>query len=174
MPQRTFDTPGKVRVVVENDVGLVVITAREAATTEVHLEAGSAGARGRPKRATVEDQTAGDTQVIRVKIPHKHGMKFVRRNGVTVRIELPIDGDIEVATASANVELNGTMGEVNVKTSSGDIMADDTSGGLRCRSQPVASISVGTVARRPEDPLGVGRPAGGPGQRPGPGQHHLG
>ena len=41
--QRTFDTPGKVRVVVENDVGLVVITAREAATTEVTLEADSGG-----------------------------------------------------------------------------------------------------------------------------------
>jgi DUF4097 and DUF4098 domain-containing protein YvlB len=143
--QRTFATPGKVRVVVENEVGEVVITARESATTDVHLEAGSPGAEDLVERATVEDKLSGDGRVIRVKIPHTHGMRFVRRNGVTVRIELPTDGDIDVATASANVELNGTMGDVTVKTASGDITADDTSGALRAKSAS-GDISVGTVA----------------------------
>ena len=143
--QRTFDTPGKVRVVVENDVGLVVITAREAATTEVTLEADSGGSEELVEGATVENQPSGGDSVIRVKVPHKHGMKFVRRNGVTVRIGMPLQGDVDVATASADVELNGSIGEARVKTVSGDITADDASGDMRAKSVS-GDISVGTVA----------------------------
>jgi DUF4097 and DUF4098 domain-containing protein YvlB len=142
--QRTFETPGKVRVVVENEVGLVVITARDSATTEVNLEANSIGAEELVEQATVEDHASGDHRVIRVKIPHKHGMKFVRRNGVTVRIDMPLQGDVDVATASADVELNGPIGEVTVKTASGDITADDASGDLRAKSAS-GDISVGKV-----------------------------
>jgi DUF4097 and DUF4098 domain-containing protein YvlB len=142
--QRNFATPGKVRVVVENEVGLVVITARPATTTEVTLEAHSAGAEELVAQATVEDQASGDGHTIRVRIPHKHGMKFVRRNGVTVRIAMPLDGDVDVATASADVELNGSVGEAVVKTASGDITADDASGGLRAKSAS-GDISVGSV-----------------------------
>jgi DUF4097 and DUF4098 domain-containing protein YvlB len=142
--QRNFATPGKVRVVVENEVGLVVITAREAATTEVNLEANSAGAEELVAAATVEEQASGSGQVIRVRIPHKHGMKFVRRNGVTVRIDMPRDGDVDVATASADVELNGPVGEAVVKTASGEITADDASGDLRAKSAS-GDISVGSV-----------------------------
>src|ERR1039457_3877521 len=143
--QRTFDTPGRVRVVVENDVGLVVITAREAATTEVTLEADSAGSGELVEGATVENQPPGGDYVIRVKTPHKHGMKFVGRNGVTVRIGMPLQGDVDVAMASADVELNGSIGEARVKTVSGDITADDASGDMRAKSVS-GDISVGTVA----------------------------
>ena len=143
--QRTFDTPGKVRVVVENAVGMVVITARAAATTEVTLEADSAGAQELVERATVEDQPSSDYRVVRVRIPHQHGMRFGRRNGVTVRIGMPLHGDVDVVTASADVELNGAIGEAKVTTASGDITADDASGDLRATSGS-GDISVGTVA----------------------------
>jgi DUF4097 and DUF4098 domain-containing protein YvlB len=143
--QRTLDTPGRVRVVVMNEVGSVVIIARDAATTDVHLEANSSGAEELVQEAMVEHQPSGEQHVVVVKIPHKHGMRFVRRNGVTVRMEIPLGSDVEVSTASADVELHGLMGEVTVKTASGDITADDASGDLRAKSAS-GDISVGKVA----------------------------
>jgi DUF4097 and DUF4098 domain-containing protein YvlB len=126
--ERTFATPGHVLVNVENDVGLVVITGVEGSTTSVSLEAAPAGAEELLQRAVVECQKAGDRDVVRVRIPHAHGMKFVRRNGVTVRIDMPSGGDVDVKTASADVELNGTVGGVSVKSASGDVTADYASG----------------------------------------------
>jgi DUF4097 and DUF4098 domain-containing protein YvlB len=142
--QKTFETPGKVRVEVDNAVGLVVITARETASTNVLLEADSDGAEELVERATVESQPSGGLHVVRVKVPHKHGMKFVRRNGVTVRIDMPLEGDVDVATASADVELNGSVGEATVKTASGRITADDASGDLRVKTAS-GDISVGKI-----------------------------
>jgi len=143
--RRTFDTPGKVRVEVENDVGLVVITAREAATTEVSLVADSVGAEELVERATVEGQPSGSRHVVRVKVPRRHGRRFDRRGGVTVRIDMPLEGDVDVATATADVELNGSVGQALLKTASGDITADDAAGDVRAKSA-CGNITVGNVA----------------------------
>jgi DUF4097 and DUF4098 domain-containing protein YvlB len=132
--ERSFATPRDVVVSVENEVGLVVVTGLDTATTSVSLEASTAGGEELVQRAIVESQQMGDHDVIRVRIPHAHGMKFVRRNGVTVRIDMPAAGDVEVKTASADVELNGTLGDVSVKSASGDVTADEASGDVRITS----------------------------------------
>ena len=78
-----------------------------------------------------------------VKIPRLHGMKFIRRNGVTVRIEVPIGSDVTVMSASAHVELNGSLGGADVKTASGDITADDVEE-MRAKTAS-GDVEVGTV-----------------------------
>jgi DUF4097 and DUF4098 domain-containing protein YvlB len=134
-----------VLVVVENEVGLVELTAREGGETEVTLEATSSAAEEMVERATVDCRPSSGGHTVRVRIPHLHGMKFVRRNGITVRVIMPTGSDVEVATASADVEISGLVGKADLKTASGDVVADDVSGDFVAKSAS-GNITVGTVA----------------------------
>jgi DUF4097 and DUF4098 domain-containing protein YvlB len=144
MREESFATPGRLQVIVNNEVGLVVITTSESTTTSVSLEGDSAGAEELIERATIECRSTDGSDVVRVKIPRMHGMKFIRRNGVTVRITTPDGCDVDVTTASADVELNGSFGGVTVKSASADITVDDAAGDLRAKTAS-GDISVGTV-----------------------------
>jgi DUF4097 and DUF4098 domain-containing protein YvlB len=141
--ERTFETPGGVRLYVDNQVGLVVVTARATGTTVVSLEADTPGGDELVERATVGCRPWGDGHVVAVKVPHLHGVRFLRRNAVTVRVEVPEGGQVTVVTASADIEIDGPVGEADVKTGSGtitmgrvggDIRAQTASGDLRCSS----------------------------------------
>jgi DUF4097 and DUF4098 domain-containing protein YvlB len=70
-------------------------------------------------------------------------MKFIRRNGVTVRVDVPEGSDVRVVSASADVELNGSLGRANVKTASGALTADDLAD-LRAKTAS-GDVEVGTV-----------------------------
>lgn len=122
--EQTFATAGRVLVVVENEVGLVAITAREGDTTHVVLVAETPGAEELVERAVVEYRPERGHDIVLVKIPRLHGMRFIRRNGVSVRVDVPPGTDVKVTAASAPVELNGPIGDANVKTASGDVTAD--------------------------------------------------
>jgi DUF4097 and DUF4098 domain-containing protein YvlB len=141
--EKTYATTGKVFVVVHNEVGLVALTAHAGTSVHVALEAERPDAEELVEQATVDCRHAGGRDVVVVKIPRLHGMRFVRRNGVTVRIALPRGSDVEVVTASANVELNGSLGAVSVKTASGEVTADDVDD-LRAKTAS-GDIEVGTV-----------------------------
>jgi DUF4097 and DUF4098 domain-containing protein YvlB len=119
--ERTFETPGRVWVVVENMVGQVSLATGDPATTRVTLTADAPDAQELVDRAVVECDQRGGRNLIRVKVPKRHGPRFMRRNGVTVRISLPADADVEAATASADVDLTGVFGDLKLTTASGDI-----------------------------------------------------
>jgi hypothetical protein len=125
--EKTFTTQGKVRVFVDNQVGLIAVTARPGNESQVvvTLEPDTPGATEFVDAAVVERRASRDHEHVIVKIPRLHGMKFVRRNGVTVRVETPPGSDVAVACGSGPVELNGVLGIVDVKTASGDVTADD-------------------------------------------------
>ena len=123
--EQTFATPRPVFVFVHNDVGVTVITGRAGDTSEVALTAETAGGRELVERATVDVRKNAGRDTVVVKIPRVHGMKFIRRNGITVRIDVPSGSDVRVVSASADVELNGSLGRANVRTASGALTADD-------------------------------------------------
>ena len=123
--ERTFETPGPVRLWVENAVGLVSITATETDTTTVELEAATPGGLELVDRAAVECRSTGQGMVVVVKIPKAHGMKFVRRNAVIARITVPTDSRLDIATGSADVDVTGRIGAAEFKTASGDVTAAD-------------------------------------------------
>src|ERR1019366_2251626 len=113
--EQSFATPHPVLVYVHNDVGSTVITAHSEDTSHVSLTAETPGARELVERATVECRQRGGRDVVVVNVPRVHGMKFIRRNGVTVRVDVPQGSDVRVVSASADVELNGSLGRANVK-----------------------------------------------------------
>jgi DUF4097 and DUF4098 domain-containing protein YvlB len=143
--KKTFDTPGQVDLTVENAVGLVVVTATETSTTEVSVEATTPDAQELVDRSTIECTPSGGRHVVRVKVPSRHGMRFMRRNAVTVRVTVPREAVVDVATASADIELRGPMGAVEVKTASGEVSADDVARHLRAKPAS-GDVIVGHVA----------------------------
>ncbi len=142
--ERTFETPGAVRLYVENEVGLVVITARDTDRTIVSLEAGTLDAEELVERAVVECRPSGGRYLVAVKVPHGHGLRFLRRNAVTVRVEVPEGGQVDVTTASADIEINGSVGEADLTTGSGDVSADDVAADVTAKTAS-GDITLGTV-----------------------------
>ena len=142
--EQTFATPHPVFVFVHNDVGLTVITGRVGDTSHVSLTAETAGGLELVERATVEVRQNRGRDIVVVKIPKVHGMKFIRRNGITVRVDVPSGSDVRVVAASADIELNGSLGRANVKTASGSLTADDLAE-LRVKTAS-GDVEVGTVA----------------------------
>jgi DUF4097 and DUF4098 domain-containing protein YvlB len=142
--EKTFETPGGVRLYVDNKVGLVTVTACATASTVVVLEADTPGADELVERATVECRPAGSRSIVAVKIPHPHGMRFLRRGGVTVRVQVPEGAQVTVVTASADIEIDGPVGEADVQTASGEISADDVAGDVTVKTAS-GDITMGAV-----------------------------
>ena len=141
--EKTFETPGDVRLYVENEVGHVAISTGVTEATQVTLEPDTAGAEELIGRATVECRTSGRRHMVVVKIP-RQGMRFMRRNGVTVRVDLPQGSDVNVMAGSADVDINGPVGTAELATSSGDITADDVVGDFESKTAS-GDIIVGAV-----------------------------
>ncbi len=80
-----------------------------------------------------------------VKVPKQGvGSRFLRRNAVTVRVEMPEGSDVTVVAGSADVEVTGPIGAGDFATSSGDVAADDVAADLIARSAS-GDITVGAV-----------------------------
>jgi DUF4097 and DUF4098 domain-containing protein YvlB len=143
--ERTFETAGALRVVVVNAVGRVSIAAAETTSTHVTLDADTADAEELVERATVESAPFGDGHVVTVKVPQRHGLKFMRRNGVSIMVTLPAGADIEVVTASADIDLTGALGNLNLKTASGDVDADGRAGEVKAMTSS-GDVVIGQAA----------------------------
>ncbi|HEX3333322.1 MAG TPA: DUF4097 family beta strand repeat-containing protein [Acidimicrobiales bacterium] len=142
--EKTFETRGDVRLYVENEVGHVAITTGPSLATTVSLEPETADAEQLVERATVECHTTGGSRhMVVVKVP-RQGMRFLRRNPVTVRVDLPEGSDVNVMAGSADVDITGPVGAAELATSSGDISADDVAGDFDSKTAS-GDIIVGAV-----------------------------
>jgi len=143
--ERTFETPGTVRLYVENEVGLVTISARETATTVVSLEADTPAGEELVERAAVECRPrSGSRHIVAVKVPSLRGRRFLRRAGVTVRVEVPEGSDVKVLAGSADVDITGSINAADLASSSGDICTDDVAADAVAKSAS-GDITVGAV-----------------------------
>jgi DUF4097 and DUF4098 domain-containing protein YvlB len=142
--EKTFETPGGVRLSVEIHAGLVVVTSGATDRTVVSIEADTPGAEELVRRATVECHPTGNRHLVAVKLPQVYGMRLLRRNAVTVRVEVPEGAQVAVATASANMEVNGPVGEVEFKTASGNASIDDVVADVTTKTAS-GTITIGNV-----------------------------
>jgi len=142
--EKTFETPGGVRLSVEVHSGLVVVTAGATDRTVVSIVADKPGAAELVERATVECRPSGRRHVVEVKLPRVYGMRLLRSNSVTVRVEVPGGAEVAVATASADVEINGPVGDVDLKTASGNASIDDVAADVTTKTAS-GNVTIGTV-----------------------------
>jgi hypothetical protein len=149
-----FDTPGKTRLRVKNAAGLISVDASETGRTTVELEAlrNDDATREAIERATVEMN--GNEVTVEIGVGGKGfgvgpaWITFGRTPSVGVRIRCPEDTDLDCATASADVAASGRLGNVELKTASGDIAVEHVTG-LRVQSASgdVRAVTVDGEAR---------------------------
>jgi hypothetical protein len=142
--EKTFETPGPVRLSVEVPAGAVSVVAQPSAVTEVSLEAESAGAEALVSRARVEHRDAAGGGVVVVKLPRQRGLRAMRGNPVRVRVAVPEGSDVRVVTASAGVDVAGTIGGAEVVTASGDASLGDVGADIVVQSVS-GHVTAGTV-----------------------------
>lgn len=119
----SFDTPEPISVTAHVEAGSVQFAAGEGPSTVVDV-------RPRDPERDQDVRTAGQTGVtyaggvLAVRTP-KPGL-LGRTGTVDVTVELPVGSRIEVTGAWVQVLGEGRLGEVRVKTSSGDVRLDTT------------------------------------------------
>lgn len=139
-----FDTPGKVRLRVKNPAGLISVDPSESGRTTVELEPlrDDDTTREAIERATVE--LNGNEVLVDIGVGGRGfggaalgvgpaWISFGRTPQVAARIRCPEDADLDCTSASADVSAQGRLGEVEVKTASGDVSVERVTG-LRVQS----------------------------------------
>jgi DUF4097 and DUF4098 domain-containing protein YvlB len=119
----TFDTPEAIAVTARVDAGSIQFTAGERTDTVVEV-------RPRDPDKSVDTRTADQTEVryasgtLTLRTPRLN--LFGRSGTVDVTVELPTGSHIDVSGSWTQVLGEGRLGEVRVKTSSGDTRLDTT------------------------------------------------
>lgn len=115
---RQFETPEPIDLVVEIGRGRVRIFAVETTETMVEVE----GPDAEEVAVTFEDN------LLRVIGPKHNGGFFGKEHGLEVSITLPTDSNAAVKTGSADVQSEGRLNDVRVKSGSGDVTCDTFAG----------------------------------------------
>jgi DUF4097 and DUF4098 domain-containing protein YvlB len=112
----TFAAAGPLEARLELAEGSISVDAAEVSEATVSLE--PMGRREDRAMAAIEEaEVICDGQRLVVKVP-----KHVRRQGpIRMEIAVPERSSVSARTASANVEVRGVLGEVDVATASGDV-----------------------------------------------------
>ncbi|MCX5393284.1 DUF4097 family beta strand repeat-containing protein [Streptomyces sp. NPDC006482] len=137
----SFDTPEPISVTARVEAGSLQFTAGDRPDTVVEV-------RPRDPKKDLDVRTAGQTEVVygggvlTVRTPKSN--LFGRTGVVDVTVELPTGSHLDVTGAWTQVLGEGRLGEVRVKTSSGDARFD-TTGPLKLTASH-GSITVDRVA----------------------------
>ncbi|MGW7268821.1 DUF4097 family beta strand repeat-containing protein [Streptomyces sp. NPDC054842] len=119
----SFDTPAAISVTAHVDAGSIQFTASERADTVVQVAP-------RDPKKDLDVRTADQTEVrhasgaLTLRTPKTN--LFGRTGTVDVTVELPEGSRIDLTGAWVQVLGEGRLGEVRVKTSSGDVRLDST------------------------------------------------
>ena len=171
--ERTFDTPKPVRLMVENESGLVTVHAVSAVATTVSVLAETPGAEELVERTTVECRSLGDTTRSWSRSRASTGSASGAATRSACASSCRWAATSTVTTAAADIEVTGTVGAAELKTASGDVSTDDIDDGLRAITAS-GNVIVGTVSGHASHALGLGQPALHPGHGSGRLRVHLG
>lgn len=131
----TFQTPEHITLSVELPSGAATVTALPSATTtEVELtpaRLGDTDAEELIAQSRVE--LSGDTVVVHV--PSLKGRSFLRRTPeILVTATIPVGSDLVAKLKSADLTVDGELGDARVETASGDVTLADVAGDLKVAS----------------------------------------
>jgi DUF4097 and DUF4098 domain-containing protein YvlB len=124
MRRETFDTPGPLELNVRVPAGDVDLETIEGSETVVEISANPEI----EEEARIELHPKRDGHELLVVIEKKSGFFRSFREDVRVRISSPPGADVELSTASADVEARGDYGAAKVNTASGDVRFEHIAG----------------------------------------------
>jgi DUF4097 and DUF4098 domain-containing protein YvlB len=119
---RQFETPAPIDLYVEIGRGAVEVTATSTSTTTLDIVG----------RDAEEVDVTFENGRLTVIAPKDQGGWFSGRDReLRVQVELPIGSNAGVKTGSADIRLDGELGEGRIKTGSGDVTCDTFTGAAR-------------------------------------------
>jgi DUF4097 and DUF4098 domain-containing protein YvlB len=130
MRRETFETPGPLELNVRVPSGDVDLETIEGAETIVEISASPEI----EEEARIELHPKRDGHELMVVIEKKSGLFRAFRDDVRVRISSPPGADLDLSTASADVEARGDYGSAKVNTASGDIQFEHIAGDAQVNS----------------------------------------
>jgi len=151
MRRESFETPGRLLLNVRIPSGRIDLETVEGSETVVELDA----------TPEIEEQTRielrprGDGHEVSVAYDKPFGFLRGLRGDIRLRVTAPQGADVEVSTASADVEGRGTFGALDVNCASGDVSFDQVQG-----SADVNSASGDVKLSRVDDALTVNTASG--------------
>jgi DUF4097 and DUF4098 domain-containing protein YvlB len=130
MRRETFSTPGPLLLNVRVPSGQIDLEAVEGTETIVELE----GTPELEEEARIELRPRRDGHEVVVAIEERFG--FLRRGRADVRVRLtsPPGADVEVSTASADLDARGEFGALQANTASGDVRFEHVGGEAQVNS----------------------------------------
>ncbi|MFF9062611.1 DUF4097 domain-containing protein [Streptomyces sp. NPDC101213] len=121
-----FETPEPISVTLELEAGTARITAGKRTDTVVEVLPRD-GSDDNDVRAVQQTQVTCSGGRLTVRTPRKRS-PFGKPGAVEVSIELPAGSDVRGTTAMGGLFCEGRLGDVTLKTSLGDLQADDVAG----------------------------------------------
>jgi len=87
------------------------------------------------EEARVEVRPRGDGHVVIVDVrPRRRFGGLFDRGDITMRVTCPEGADVELSTATADVELQGSLGALSAEVASGDLRAEELNGRVEVKS----------------------------------------
>ena len=124
-----FDTPGRVAFRISSPGGRVTVDTWSEPGVEVDVTAlrGDEGSRLAAEETRIEMKERGSLHEIVVEVPKREGRFgiFGRSPEIGIAIRCPEGADLDVTTHSSDVEGRGPLGDVTVKSASGDVKVGD-------------------------------------------------
>jgi hypothetical protein len=120
----TFDTPAPIGFTVDLPAGIVHVVASERTDTTVDVT--PARVLSKADVSAAEQATVDFTDgLLVIRVPRAPGM-FGRHGAVRVRVCLPSGSTVNADAASADVRIEGPVGDSRVKTASGDVRCEES------------------------------------------------
>jgi DUF4097 and DUF4098 domain-containing protein YvlB len=133
----TFHTPGSVSLDLRLPSGQIELEAADGEETTVRLDAirDSEGIREVIDNARIELRQRGDGHEVVVDVERKRFKLFDFMNAdIILRIRAPHGADVQVSTASADVDARGRFGELRAQAASGDLRFMELEGRVDIKS----------------------------------------
>ncbi|WGX97432.1 DUF4097 family beta strand repeat-containing protein [Nocardioides sp. L-11A] len=112
--RQILDTPGPVKLVVENGRGRISVRAADQATTDVTLSG--------PRAAEV--RVVQDSRRVDIRAPKPRGGIFGGGDELHIEVVVPLDSDLDARSGSAAVTAGGRLMTARVKSGSGAVTLD--------------------------------------------------
>ena len=151
MRRETFETPGPLTLDIRVPSGDIDLETAEGTETVVELSASPE----LEEEARIELRPKRDGHELSVVIEKRSGLFRAFREEVRLRVTTPPGADVEVSTASADVDARGDFGAAQINTASGDVEFEHVGGEAQ-----VNSASGDVTLARVDGPLTV-NPASG-------------
>jgi DUF4097 and DUF4098 domain-containing protein YvlB len=130
MRRETFDTPGPLSLDIRVPSGDIDLQTVEGTETVIELSASPE----LEEEARIELRPRHNGHELTVVIEKRSGIFRAFREEVRLRVTAPPGADVEIGTASADVDARGDFGALDVNTASGDVTFEKAGGDVQVNS----------------------------------------